>query len=346
MLSSRPSSATALQCPRLNLPVRVVGTGKYLPPQVVTAAEIDARMGLETGWTQRHTGVLERRFVTTETAAFMAAKALREALKDSPTRPDVILSAGATPQQIIPCTAALIARELKWDGVTCFDVNLTCLGFIAALEVASSLLATGRYQRVAIVCAEIASKGLNWQEPEAAALMGDGAAAIILTRTAENENSAILTTAMETWPTGAHLTEIRGGGSAQPAHEHRAGENTADYLFHMDGPGIFRLAAQHMETFVSRIIGSGKDRWDAIDLVIPHQASLLAMRHLRKRLGIPQAKLMEIVQDHGNVIAASLPMALHEAISQGRLQRGQTHAPCWEHPLDSHWEARCCDTST
>lgn len=324
MLPSHPSSATETQCPRLNLPVSVAGTGKYLPPKVVTAGEIDARMGLEPGWTQRHTGVLERRFVTTETASFMAAEALRAAMRSNDLRPDVIISAGATPQQIIPCTAALIARELGWDGVACFDVNLTCLGFVSALEVASSLLVTGRYQRVAIVCAEIASKGLNWQEPEAAALMGDGAAAVILTRAGEHSESAILTTALETWPVGAHLTEIRGGGSAQPAHEHRAGENTADYLFHMDGPGIFRLAAQHMEAFVSRIIGSGKDRWNAIDLVIPHQASLPAMQHLRKRLGIPQAKLMEIVQDHGNVIAASLPMALHEAITHGRLQRGQT----------------------
>lgn len=310
--------------PRPSLPLHIASTGKYLPPQVITAAAIDARAGLETGWTQRHTGVTTRHFVTTETASFLASQALHAALRNAPERPDALISAGATPQQIIPCTAALIAREMGWEGLACFDVNLTCLGFLAALDVAASLLTSGRYQRIAIVCAEIASKGLNWQEPEAAALMGDGAAAIIVTHSAEDAASALLHSALATFPAGAHLTEIRGGGSAQPATEHVPGRNTEDYLFHMDGPGIFRLAAEKMESFVTSLIGAQPARWDAIDLVIPHQASLLAMRHLRKRLGIPQAKLMEIVADHGNTIAAALPMALHEAIVQGRLQRGQT----------------------
>ncbi len=315
MSSSRPN-------PNLSLPLQILATGKCLPAQQVSAAQIDQRLGLEDGWTLRHTGVQMRHFVTTETASQLAAISLQQALRQSPGRPDALISAGATPQQIIPCTAALIAREMGWEGLACFDVNLTCLGFVAALELAGSLLATGRYGRIAIVCAEIASKGLNWKEPEAAALMGDGAAAVLVSRSPAEADSALLQTSLATWPAGAQLTEIRGGGSAQPAMEHVPGVNTSDYLFHMDGPGIFRLAAEKMESFVSAMVGANECRWDAIDLVIPHQASLLAMRHLRKRLGIPIAKLMEIVQDHGNVIAASLPMALHEAIQQGRLQRG------------------------
>jgi len=305
------------------LPLHLSGTGKWLPPLRIEAEEIDRRAGMPPGWTLRHTGVQSRHFVTTETAAGMAAEALHQAMAASPGRPDLLISAGATPQQLIPCNAALIAREMGWEGVACFDVNLTCLGFVAALEVTAGLLATQRYQRIAIVCSEIASKGLNWQEPEAAALMGDGAAAVLLENNPPGADSALLVSAMSVWPEGAHLTEIRGGGSAQPAHEHRPGENSQDYLFHMDGPAVFRLAAEKMEAFLSGMIGQESQRWQEIDLVIPHQASLLAIRHLRRRLGIPPDKLMEIVQDHGNVIAASLPMALHEAISQGRLQRGR-----------------------
>ena len=307
--------------------VCIEGTGKYLPPSVVTAEEVDRRAGLPAGWTRKHSGVAERRHVREETTSFMGAAALRMALEELPGDAkaiDLLISAGAAPQQLIPCTAALIAREMGWDGVPCFDVNATCLGFVAALETAQALIATGRYQRIAIVCSEIASKGLNWREPESAALLGDGAAAVVLGASAPGSSSRVLRSLMETWPEGAALTEIRGGGSAQPAVTHRPGENSPDFLFHMDGPGIFRLASERMEPFVARLVGVAPTRWSEVDWVIPHQGSLLALRHLRKRLGIPAEKLVEIVQDHGNVVAASIPMALHEAIRHGKLERGQT----------------------
>jgi len=294
---------------------------------VVTADEVDILANRPKGWTLRHTGVVERRFVTRETSAFLGAAALHDALGPaSPSLPDLLISAGGTPNQPIPSTASLIARELGWEGLPCFDVNATCLGFIPALEIAASFLATGKYERIAIVCAEIASKGLNWEQPEAAGLMGDGAAAVIVTgENVENIHPApaLLASGLETWPEGAALTEIRGGGTALPATRYLAGENDADFLFHMDGPGVFRLAAERIEAFVSGLIGGSPDRWDGIDLVIPHQGSLLAMRHLRQRIGVPSDKLIEIAQDHGNMIAASLPAALHEAILQGRLRRGQ-----------------------
>ncbi len=311
---------------RLELPVRIEGTGKYLPARVVTASEVDKLVGAPDGWTLKHTGVSERRFVTDETSAFLGAEALRAALNHTDGKvPDLLISAGGTPQQPIPCTAAFISKEMDWNGVTCFDINATCLGFLAALHIAVPLLASGRHQRIAIVCAEIASKGLNWAEPEAAALMGDGAAAVILSGALNDDGRpALIASALETWPEGANLTEIRGGGTFLPATLHEPGVNTADFQFHMDGPGVFRLASERMEAFVAAMIGNASDRWAAIDLVIPHQASPMALRHLRRRLGIPAEKLMEIGNDHGNIIAASLPMALHEAIRQDRLRRGQT----------------------
>lgn len=309
------------------LPVRIAGTGKYLPARIVTAEEVDGLTGKPSGWTMRHTGVRQRHFVEDETSAFLGAAALQNALAEAGGgQPDLLLSAGGTPQQPIPCTAAFIAREMGWSGLPCFDVNATCLGFIPALETAALLIASGKHERIAIVCAEIASRGLNWDQPEAAALMGDGAAAVILTRVTENsvDSPALLASAMETWPEGAALTEIRGGGTTLPAVRHEPGKNSPDFLFHMDGPGVFRLAAERIGPFVGGLIGDAASRWDGVDLVIPHQGSLLAMRHLRQRLGIPEEKLIEVAADHGNLIAASLPLALHEAILSGRLRRGQT----------------------
>lgn len=313
---------------RRELPLHVEQTGKYLPPRVVTAEEVDVLAKRPKGWTLRHTGVSERHFVTDETSAFLGAAALQDALsRASPCIPDLLISAGGTPHQPIPCTASLIAREMGWQGLPCFDVNATCLGFIPALEIAATFLSAGKYERIAIVCAEIASRGLNWEQPEAAALMGDGAAAVIVTGAGVGDPlfaPGLIASSLETWPEGAALTEIRGGGTALPATRFLAGKNEADFLFHMDGPGVFRLAAERIEAFVSGLLGDSPDRWDGIDLVIPHQGSLLAMRHLRQRIGVPAEKLIEIAQDHGNLIAASLPAALHEAILQGRLTRGQT----------------------
>lgn len=306
--------------------LRIVATGRHLPARVVTSREIDARTGMREGWTQKHTGVECRHHVDETTAAEMGALALRDALarqKQAGSLPDLLLGASGTPHQPIPCTAALIAWELGWAGLPCFDVNATCLSFVAALQVAGGLMAGGMHERVAVVSTEIASKGLNWKQPEAAGLMGDGAAAVLMEKDDAGE-SALLQLLMETWPEGAAFTEIRGGGSRLHALEHRPGENSDDFLFHMDGPSVFRLAAEKMEAFVARLVGTGASRWDGIDWVIPHQASLPAIRHLRRRLGIPAGKLVETIQHQGNVIAASMPLALHEVIVSGRLQRGQT----------------------
>ncbi len=322
--NSTVSTAPTLSTAPAALPIRLAGLGKWLPPWRVHASEIDQRIQQAPGWTMKHTGVEWRHFVRDETTAQMAAAAAREALAEAGlSQPDLLLSASGTQQQPIPCTAALVAKELGWSSLACMDINATCLGFIAALQTAAALITTGTYSSILVVCSDIASRGLNWRSPESAALFGDGAAAAVLTHAGATA-SALLHTRMETWPEGSHLTEIRGGGTTLPAALHRPGENTEDYLFHMDGPGIFRMAAQRMEPFVAQFVGTAEDRWENVQAVIPHQASLAAMQLLRRRLGIPEAKCIEIVRDHGNCIAASMPHALHSTVRSGQLQRGDT----------------------
>lgn len=312
--------------PSQGVNLRIVATGQCFPAQVVTAAEIDARTGMAGGWTSRRTGVETRHHVGCETAPGMGAAALRDAMARTvgyDVVPDLLIGASGTPHQPIPCTAAMVAGELGWSEVACFDLNATCLSFVAALQVAAGMFATGQYRRIAIVSTEIASKGLNWKQPEAAGLMGDGAAAAVLEPDPDGE-SALLRWAMETWPEGAAHTEIRGGGSRIPAIAHRPGENSEDFLFHMDGPAVFKLAAEKIGRFVDGLIGTDANRWDGIDWVVPHQASVSGLRRLGRRLGIPGGKMIQTVRTQGNVIAASIPLALHEAITSGRLRRGQT----------------------
>jgi 3-oxoacyl-[acyl-carrier-protein] synthase III len=311
--------------------IQIEGTASFLPQRLVSAAEMDGLLGMTPGWTAEHTGVLERYFVMSETAAEMGAAAIRRALAASGRREtstaqdagiDLLLCASGTPQQIIPCSAALIARELGWSGLACMDLNATCLGFLAALDLSASLLLTGRYQRIVVVCSEIASKGLNWSQPEAAALMGDGAGAVIVSGGSPGASGEVWKAHFETWPEGAEFTRIKGGGNLIPATEFEKGVNDTDFLFHMDGPSVFKLVAKKIDSVVSKLIGSTLSRWDEIDLVVPHQGSLAAMRLLGRRLGLPAEKLMHTASHTGNTIAAALPIALDRAITTGRLHRG------------------------
>lgn len=306
--------------------IKILGTGKYLPTRRVTSAELDKKLGLAAGWVQKKSGVSVRHFVKNETAAQMGAMAARHAVEAaglSLSDMDCIVCASGTAQQEIPCTAALIQEELQLSksGIPCFDINATCLSFVTALDIMSCQLALGIYERVLIVSSEIASAGLNWEQKESSILFGDGAAAVVIGRTPDTENSRILGSSMKTYSEGAHYSEIRGGGTLIHPSEYAKGRE-ADFAFDMDGRKIFRLTSQLITDFVDRLLESASVNREQIRAVIPHQASGMAMRIMTGKLGLTDQQMVNILAEHGNVIAASIPMALHEAIGQKRITRG------------------------
>jgi 3-oxoacyl-[acyl-carrier-protein] synthase III len=304
--------------------VRILSTGKYLPKQRVTDHEIELRLGLTEGWVAKKSGVLVRHFVDGETASMMGAFAAKDALAAaglSIDDIDCIISTSSIPEQGIPCTAALIQKHLGAgdSGIPAFDINSTCLSFITGLDTISYLVAAGRYDRVLIVASEVTT-GLNWNDRESCTLFGDGAAAVIVAKSTDLENSCILTSRMETYSKGAHLTECQGAGNKY--HPKDYADRLESLLFKMDGKGVYRLALELLPSFVERLLAPTGWKIADLQMVIPHQASLMAMHLLRKQLGIPEAKLMVIAHNHGNTMAASVPMALHEAIVQTKIQRG------------------------
>jgi 3-oxoacyl-[acyl-carrier-protein] synthase-3 len=302
-----------------------LGTGIYLPKNIVTAEEIDRRAELAPGWTKTHSGVLARRFVGGETASYMGAQAVKDALANaglSLADVDCLVCTSGTMQQPIPCTAALIKEQLGATGdFPAFDMNATCLSFLAGLDTMSYLVAAGRYQCVVLVASEIASRGLNWSDAETCSILGDGASAIVMRRSDEAESSQLITARIETFPIGAHHAEIKGGGSGLPAGQHNIA-NQSNYLFHMNGRALFRLASDVLPGFVRRLLSPENLGWPDFKLVIPHQASVSALRLTRKRLGIPIEKFYSHAAQVGNTIAASIPMGLHFALNENRLQRG------------------------
>ncbi len=303
--------------------VKILSTGKYLPKNQVTAKDMELRLGLTDGWIEKKSGVLIRHFIKDETASLMGAFAAKDALQAaglSIAEIDCIIGASSVPEQAIPCTASLIQRHLGAgdSGIPTFDINSTCLSFITGLDLVSYLIAAGRYNRVLLVATEV-STGLNWEDKETCTLFGDGAAAAIITKSNEQEGSKILCSRLETYSKGADLSACRGGGNKHHPREYT--DNPENFRFQMDGKAIYRLAAKILPKFVERLLQPSGLSLPDLQMVIPHQASTMALRLIRQQLGIPAEKWMEIIHNHGNTIAASVPMTLHEAIVQGKIQR-------------------------
>lgn len=306
--------------------VRILGTGTYLPSQQVTDEEMDRRLGTTPGWVRKITDVHVRHFAAEhETASYMGARAAEMALASAGLRfadIDCLVCTSGTKEQPLPSTASLIQLALgeEMAGTPAFDIDATCLSFLTGLDLMSYLVEMGRYRYVLLVSTEIASIGLNWKDKESAALFGDGAAAVVI-GPSEGEGSRIIASSMKTYSKGAHYSEIRGGGTRMHPREHRA-ETETDFLFSMNGPAIFKMASKLLPGFVDELLSSAGTKMEEMKVVIPHQGSAMAMRLMRKKLGISEEQLMYITPDHGNTIAASIPMGLHEAIRQGKLQRG------------------------
>lgn len=307
-------------------PVAILGTGHALPATAITSEELDQRLNHRPGTVEGVGGVRRRHFASREeTAAQLAAEAGRRALAAAGLDMgdiDCLVAASGTMDQGMPCNAALIHRELGLSerAIPAFDVNASCLGFLAALDTLAWPIAAGRYQRVLVVAADIASCGLDWSTLEASAIFGDGAAAAVLGPSVDGA-SRLLAAELSTLSQGADLCRIPAGGSR---HHPTRIDQPFDELarFRMDGKGVFRLAAQHLPDFVDRLLARAGLTRDRLDWVVPHQASHLALSHLTRRLGFAREKVIDIFAEHGNQVAASLPTALDIAIRDGRIRRG------------------------
>ena len=306
--------------------IRILGTGKYLPSKIVTSEELDKKLGLRDGWVAKKSGVKIRHVVDGEVNSDMAVKAIALALKNANMVKedlDCIISTSASFDQPLPCQASLIKEKMGFTNhpIPAFDIDSTCLGFVVGLDTISYLVDAGRYKNVVIVSSETPSIAINPEQPESYTLFGDGACAVIISKSSKEETSTIKTALIETYAEGVHMTEVRGGGSILHSR-HYTEQNKTEYLFDMEGIAVFRLSARLIDGFMERLFKDSGLTIQDMDMVIPHQASAMAMRVMRKKLGIPEEKFMNIIEDHGNIISASIPMALHESIIQNRIKRG------------------------
>lgn len=313
------------------IPLRILGTGEYLPERCVPSTEFDTRWRKPSGWTFRACGVEQRHVAaSSETSSYMGARAAQRALAAAQMTPhelDCIVSACSVMEQAIPCLGSQIQRALGLgeSGIPAFDVNATCLSFLVALDLISCAMAAGRYRKVLMVSSESPSAGLNPDDAGTAALFGDGAVAVVVGLAEPDSLSGLLATKVATYSVGSEMCQLRAGGTRM-----RVGKGFEAYqaatFFEMDGKATFRLAARYLPEFSEQLLASaGVDKED-LSCLIPHQASGRALDKLDTILGIPLAKVVRTIHHRGNMVAASMPGALHHAISSQRLLRGDLFA--------------------
>jgi 3-oxoacyl-[acyl-carrier-protein] synthase-3 len=294
--------------------VEISSFGMALPDEIESAVQLSKKIGRSADWIKRRSGVLNRH-ISNISMPELAAKAARIALGDGP-RPDLIINASGVAYQVLPDTSVFIQQELGFEGIPSFSIHATCLSFIVALQNAASLIETGVYERVLIVSADLGSRGRNFDEPESAALLGDGAAAVVLEA---SESASLLAYHFKTWPSGAKHTEVRGGGTR--LHPQNPKTTHADNLFSMNGPAVFKMARKLGGPMIQELVDKAGLKKSDIDLVVPHQASGFGVR-VYTRYGFDEDKIVNVVAEQGNCVAASIPMALVSALQSGRIKSG------------------------
>ncbi|AEE47329.1 3-oxoacyl-ACP synthase [Cellulomonas fimi] len=310
------------------LPVRLLGTGVHRPSHEVRSEELDTTHGRAPGTSFARSGVRSRRWAAPEeTSSAMAASAVAGALDAAGLGAadlDALVVSAVAPEQPMPTTAVLTAAALGIPGgrVAAFDVNASCVGFLTALDLATTGVAAGRWRRVAVVATEIASKGLDHRDVECSALFGDGAAAVVVGPADPGDGSAVLASSSAVWPEAWAACRIDAGGTRLNVTTPPA--DPSAYLFRMDGAALLRQVARHLPGFLRDVEERSGVARDEVDVVVPHQASAVGLRYLRERVGVKPDAVVDILEDHGNQVSASVPTALHHAVTSGALQRGGT----------------------
>lgn len=300
---------------------RLLATGTALPRERVSAAELDARLGLEAGTTLRRNGVEVRYFAgAEETSSSLGAKALGCALERAQLGPehlDAILFASVLSEQPMPTTATLVHRALggRSEGVSCVDLNASCGGMFKGLEWAGAMIAAGAWRYVGVVAAELGSRGLCWEDLDTATLFGDGAAAMVL-GPAEGDEGIVRS---RTWTLSeaAGLAAVAAGGTKWNVR--RPPPSEREYFFRMDGMEMLKVAREKLPAFVAEMLEGL-----AVQHVVPHQASAVGLASLRKLLrkhgNIPYTN---VFAEFGNQVTASVGVALDCALRNGAIEKGE-----------------------
>ncbi len=302
----------------------IIGWGKYVPANVVTNDDIARYVDTSDEWIRTRSGIRERRFVSDdETTATMSVAAARAALDKAGLTAadlDLILVATSSPDHLTPPISSQVQEALGAQHIGAMQIVVGCTGFVYSLVTAQQFIATGAYETVLVIGAELISRWLKPHDRSTYVLFGDGAGAVVMQAT--DEPCGVLSHVLGSDGSGAeHIIVPAGGVAMVPTHE------TVDQvLIRMNGREVFKFATRVMGEALQQALDRAGLTTDDIDLFIPHQANLRIIEYAAKQAGLPREKVMVNVDRYGNTSAASVPLALCEAFDQGRIKAGDTLA--------------------
>ena len=301
---------------------KIIGSGGYLPPRIVTnddlAAELATRQ-IETSdtWIVERTGIRQRHLADAGvTTSQLATKAAQTALDDAcvtPDEVDLIIVATSTPDFVFPSTACLVQANLGIRGGAAFDVQAVCSGFVYALTTADAFIQAGRAKVALVIGAEVFSSILDWNDRSTCVLFGDGAGAVVLKA---SDQPGIMAAQLQA--DGSQAKILCAAGNV--AH----GEVVGDPFLRMDGQAVFKLAVTSLAKSAVDVCEQAGIELSAVDWLVPHQANVRIINFLGRRLGIPDEKVVITVDRHANTSAASVPLAFDVARKDGRIKQGDT----------------------
>ena len=295
---------------------RIVGTGGYLPEKVLTNRDLEAKIDTTDEWIYTRTGIRQRHIAADgESTSDLALQASRKALAAAGITPadlDLIVVATTTPDMVFPSTACLLQAKLGARNCPAFDVQAVCSGFIYGISIADHFVRSGQYRHVLVVGAEIYSRILDWNDRGTCVLFGDGAGAVVLRR---DNAPGILSTRLHA--NGAYADMLSVPGTVC------GGQVSGRPLLQMDGQGVFRFAVKVLDDIVEETLAANNMHKADIDWLVPHQANIRIIQATARKLDMSMEKVVVTVDRHANTSAASIPLALDEAVRDGRIRAGQ-----------------------
>ncbi|WP_019556660.1 beta-ketoacyl-ACP synthase III [Thiomicrorhabdus arctica] len=298
---------------------RIIGTGGYLPEKILTNADLEKMVDTNDEWIRERTGIQQRHIAAEgQTTCDLAEQATLKALEMSGidvSTIDLIIVATTTPDKIFPSTACLLQARLNIHGCPAFDVQAVCSGFVYGLSVADQFIKTGMSKRALVVGAETLSRITDWSDRNTCVLFGDGAGAVILEASA---HEGILSTHIHADGQYEELLHVPSGPSKLPQTD-----SVAERSMQMKGNEVFKMAVNTLSRIASETLDANGMQKEDIDWLVPHQANLRIIKGTAKKLKLTDDQTVITVHKHANTSSASIPLALDEAIRDGRIQRDQ-----------------------
>ena len=298
---------------------KIIGTGSALPEKILTNEDMSKIVDTTDEWIRSRTGIRQRRIADESTStsdlAMIAVEKAVKAAKIDPEELDLIIVGTSTPDTLFPSVGCIIQGKIGAKNASAFDVSAACSGFNFALTVASNFFKSGMSKKALVVGADTLAKYLDWTDRGTCVLFGDGAGAVVLSEA--NSGEGILASNLTTDGTGAQFLTMPGGGSRNPKPN-----NEKERCITMNGKEVFKFAVKALEKTLLSALDSAGLTLDKIDLLIPHQANIRIIDHAMKKFGIPKEKIFVNLDKYGNTSAASIPIAMDEALHNGMIKKG------------------------